>query len=105
MPDRGDGHGGPIRQRGLRQRRFLPGHGGIAGLVKTLAREWPAVRSRVVDFSARDPIETVADRLVSEVFASDGWAEVGYDQDRRIRLKTDREPARAHGLGVRVEAR
>ena len=65
---------------------------GIAGLVKTLAREWPAVRARVVDFPAGDPIATVADRLVSEVFARDGWAEVGYDQGRRIRLRTIESP-------------
>ena len=46
----------------------------------------------MVDFSAGDPIETVADRLVSEMFARDGWAEVGYDQGRRIRLKTIESP-------------
>ena len=34
---------------------FFPGQGGIAGLVKTLAREWPAVRARVIDFSAQRP--------------------------------------------------
>ena len=61
-------------------------------MVKTLAREWPAVRSRVVDFSAADPIETVVDRLASEIFARDGWAEVGYDQDRRVRLRTALHP-------------
>ena len=28
---------------------FFPGHGGVAGLVKTVAREWPAVRTKVID--------------------------------------------------------
>ncbi len=84
--------GGRFASAGCGKPDFFPGHGGIAGLVKTLAREWPAVRSRVVDFSAADPIETVAGRLASEVFASDGWAEVGYDQDRRIRLRTVESP-------------
>ena len=89
MPDRGDGPGrARFASRDCDSLRLFPGHGGIAGLVKTLAREWPAVRSRVVDFSALDPIETVVDRLASEVFARDDWAEVGYDHDRRIRLKS-----------------
>ena len=84
--------GGRFASVGCGKTEFFPGHGGIAGLVKTLAREWPAVRSRVVDFSAADPIETVVHRLASEVFARDGWAEVGYDQNRRIRLSTVEGP-------------
>ncbi len=52
------------------------------------SREWPMVRSRVVDFAPRDPADLVSERLASEVFATDGWAEVGYDQGRRIRLGT-----------------
>ena len=84
--------GGRFANVGGGNAEFFPGHGGIAGLVKTLAREWPAVRSRVVDFSAADPIESVVDRLDAELFARDGWAEVGYDRDRRIRLKTVDRP-------------
>ena len=46
MPDRGDRAGGPIRRGGDGDDAdFFPGHGGIAGLVKTLAREWPTVRA------------------------------------------------------------
>ncbi len=84
--------GGRLASDGCDNKDFFPGQGGIAGLVKTLAREWPAVRARVVDFPAGDPIATVADRLVAEIFASDGWAEVGYDQGRRIRLRTIESP-------------
>ena len=84
--------GGRFASAGCQTSDFFPGHGGIAGLVKTLAREWPAVRARVVDFSPSDPIGTIADRLAAEVFASDGWAEVGYDQGRRIRLRTIESP-------------
>ena len=46
--------GGRFASGGCTNLDFFPGHGGIAGLVKTLAREWPEVRSRVVDFSAND---------------------------------------------------
>ena len=80
--------GGRLASDGCDNDHFFPGHGGIAGLVKTLAREWPAVRARVVDFPAGDPIAMVADRLVAEVFASDGWAEVGYEQGRRVRVRS-----------------
>ena len=37
---------------------FFPGHGGVAGLVKTLAREWPTVRCRTVDLPSSDPAGT-----------------------------------------------
>jgi KR domain/Enoyl-(Acyl carrier protein) reductase/Phosphopantetheine attachment site len=84
--------GGRMASDGCGAIDFFPGQGGIAGLVKTLAREWPAIRARVVDFSASDPIATVADHLVAEVFASDGWAEVGYDQGSRVRLRSIESP-------------
>jgi NAD(P)-dependent dehydrogenase (short-subunit alcohol dehydrogenase family) len=80
--------GGRYASAGSQASGFFPGHGGIAGLVKTLAREWPLIRSRVVDFSPALPMETIATHLAAEVFAGDGWAEVGYDQGRRIRLRT-----------------
>jgi NAD(P)-dependent dehydrogenase (short-subunit alcohol dehydrogenase family) len=68
--------------------RFFSGQGGVAGLVKTLAREWPRVRCRVVDLAPGDPVAGQAGRLAVEVFAIDGWAEVGYAAGRRIRLRS-----------------
>ena len=41
--------GGRFASAGASSPEFFPGQGGIAGLVKTLAREWPSVRCRVVD--------------------------------------------------------
>jgi acyl transferase domain-containing protein/NAD(P)H-dependent flavin oxidoreductase YrpB (nitropropane dioxygenase family)/acyl carrier protein len=72
--------------------RFFPGHGGIAGLVKTLAREWPTIRCRAVDLSPDDPPAALADILADELFAIDGWAEVGHDRGRRIRLRSVERP-------------
>ena len=43
--------GGRFASSGSAVRDFFPGSGGVAGLVKTLAREWPSIRCRVVDFS------------------------------------------------------
>ena len=66
---------------------FFPGHGGISGLVKTLAREWPGVRARVVDFDPTGEPRAIASRLVDEVLTDDGWSEAGYRGDRRVRLR------------------
>ena len=60
--------GGRFASAGCTSLEFFPGHGGIAGLVKTLAREWPSVRCRVVDFAAEAPTETIAGRLADEMF-------------------------------------
>jgi acyl transferase domain-containing protein/NAD(P)H-dependent flavin oxidoreductase YrpB (nitropropane dioxygenase family) len=91
--------GGRFASAGCTNADFFPGHGGIAGLVKTLAREWPEVRSRVVDFSAKDPPERIADHLATEIFVADGWPEIGYDRGRRVRLCTVESPLQnAHAL-------
>jgi acyl transferase domain-containing protein/NAD(P)H-dependent flavin oxidoreductase YrpB (nitropropane dioxygenase family) len=71
---------------------FFPGQGGVAGLVKTLAREWPSVRTRIIDFSPGERLERVADCLSDEMFINDGWAEVGFSKGRRVRLKTMESP-------------
>jgi acyl transferase domain-containing protein len=80
--------GGRFASGGCSNVSFSPGHGGIAGLVKTLAREWPEVRSRVVDVAANDPNELIAEQLAAEIFVGDGWPEIGYDRGRRVRLRT-----------------
>ena len=71
---------------------FFPGHGGVSGLVKTLAREWAGVRARVVDFDPRQEPGLLASRLVAEFLADDDWSEVGYVGDRRVRLKANAKP-------------
>jgi acyl transferase domain-containing protein/NAD(P)H-dependent flavin oxidoreductase YrpB (nitropropane dioxygenase family) len=95
--------GGRFASAGCTNLDFFPGHGGIAGLVKTLAREWPEVRCRVVDFAASAPAAAVADRLADEAFAGDGLAEVGYDHDSRIRLRTIATPLCHGGPALALE--
>jgi NAD(P)-dependent dehydrogenase (short-subunit alcohol dehydrogenase family) len=46
----------------------------------------------VVDVDPGKPAKGLADLLAGEVFAGDGWAEVGYDGDRRVRLRTIESP-------------
>ena len=40
--------------------------------------------------------ELVADRLAAEIFVGDGWAEIGYDRGRRVRLRTVESPLQHH---------
>ena len=82
------GLGGVFASVGPPPAEFFPGHGGIAGLVKTLAREWPGVRARVVDLDPAGDAEVLAADLVHEVLAADARAEVGYRAGRRIALAT-----------------
>ena len=81
------GMGGTFGSTGSAPPDFFPGHGGIAGLVKTLAREWPSVRTRVVDLDPLDDPDSLADRLLDEVLIDDGWSEVGYSGGNRLRLQ------------------
>ncbi len=66
---------------------FFAGQGGVAGLVKTLAREWPNVRTRVVDLDPAQPPDWLASRLAFEAMNDDGWPEVGYHRGNRVRLR------------------
>ncbi len=79
--------GGAFGSLGEVRADFFPGHGGVAGLVKTLAREWPTVRTRVVDLDLRDEVATLADQIADETLINDGWSEVGYSAGVRVRLQ------------------
>ncbi|MGH8929118.1 MAG: SDR family NAD(P)-dependent oxidoreductase [Egibacteraceae bacterium] len=67
---------------------FQPSQGGVAGLVKTLAREWPEVACTVVDLGPDASID-VAERLAAELasYDGDGAVEVGWSGGRRIALR------------------
>ena len=54
------------------------GFGGPAGLVKTLAAEFPDVRARVVDLEAADAPADAAAKLHRELHADDHHVEIGY---------------------------
>ena len=79
---------------------FFPGHGGVAGLVKTVAREWPAVRAKVIDTDGLASPSDVATKVLREMRAGDVEVEVGYQGSRRLVLQPmlsplDREEAPA----------
>jgi acyl transferase domain-containing protein/NAD(P)H-dependent flavin oxidoreductase YrpB (nitropropane dioxygenase family) len=78
---------------------FFPGQGGIAGLVKSLAHEWPEALVRVVDFDLRRPPAELAARLVEELGDEDGPVEVGYTGAARITLECFPAPVDAQATG------
>ncbi|MGQ0776433.1 MAG: SDR family NAD(P)-dependent oxidoreductase [Pseudonocardiales bacterium] len=97
---------------------FQPSQGAVAGLVKTLAREWPEVRCKVVDL---EPAIPNADELLAAELGSDdhqievgwsqvkvGWSqvgvgrsqvEVGRSQCRRLAVRLAPAPLPAAGAG------
>jgi malonyl CoA-acyl carrier protein transacylase len=62
------------------------GHGAIAGFIKTLAVEWPGVRSKVVDLETDQPSRS-ADRIVAEILCESDFVEVGFRGSRRITVR------------------
>ena len=66
---------------------FLPGQGAIAGLLKTLAKEWPAVRVKAVDLAPQEGSAPLAEHLLAELRAEDDQTEIGYRDGQRIVLE------------------
>jgi acyl transferase domain-containing protein/NAD(P)-dependent dehydrogenase (short-subunit alcohol dehydrogenase family)/NAD(P)H-dependent flavin oxidoreductase YrpB (nitropropane dioxygenase family) len=71
---------------------FFPGQGGLAGLVKTLAVEWPSVHCKVVDLEPEASASTVAEYLLGEIVSGDKTVEVGYRDSRRFIFRPSRAP-------------
>ncbi len=70
---------------------LLPGHGGIAGFLKTLAQEEPSVRVKAVDLSPATAQQT-AEWLLAELLAVDGIVEIGYRAGQRTALENVHAP-------------
>ena len=97
----GTGMGGEFASTEARQ-EFFPGQGAIAGLIKTLAREWPKnVRVRVVDLDPQEAESSLADHLFQEIATDDAHAEVGYqDHERIVLTAVPSEVQRREGSGL-----
>ncbi len=77
---------------------FFAGHGALAGLVKTLALEWPTVRCKAVDLDRGRHVEELAGVLVRELGTSEPSVQVGYRGTQRLVFES-----RAAGLQEREE--
>ena len=63
-----------------------PSQGAVTGFMKSLATEWPAVRTKTVDIETSAPIEDAAAHLLDELWSSDFTAEIGYLAGRRVAI-------------------
>jgi NAD(P)-dependent dehydrogenase (short-subunit alcohol dehydrogenase family) len=82
---------------------FFPGQGAIAGLLKTLAKEWTAVRVKAVDLDPQEGSDALAGYLLAELKADDDRAEIGYGDGRRVVLEPVLGPL-LDGTELAVEA-
>jgi acyl transferase domain-containing protein/NAD(P)H-dependent flavin oxidoreductase YrpB (nitropropane dioxygenase family)/NAD(P)-dependent dehydrogenase (short-subunit alcohol dehydrogenase family)/acyl carrier protein len=71
---------------------FSPGQGGVAGLIKSLAHEWPNVLVRVVDVDRRTPADQLAAIFLAELGDTDGPIEIGYQGEQRLTLQCRPSP-------------
>jgi acyl transferase domain-containing protein/NAD(P)H-dependent flavin oxidoreductase YrpB (nitropropane dioxygenase family)/NADP-dependent 3-hydroxy acid dehydrogenase YdfG/acyl carrier protein len=65
----------------------FPRYGGVAGLVKTLAVEWPGTRCKVVDVDLDDAADRIAAAVLTEITREDGEVEIGHVGARRVALR------------------
>lgn len=79
--------GGAYRVDRTERSPFFPGQGGVTGLMKTLAHEWPDVGVRTVDLNPEESNAVAAGYLLRELFAADSSVEVGYQGTRRLTIR------------------
>ncbi len=82
--------------------KWNPLGGGLAGLSKTLAHEWPEVRCRALDVSAEWSAD-LAGRAIVEELTCDGPREVGLGPNGRTTLAT--RPQATHAVPGRLSKR
>lgn len=82
---------------------WWPGAGATGGFVKSLAREWPEVGCRTVDFEAEAPLEHALDLIVAELLTEDDSLEVGYRNGERLTLSVEEAPIDAPATGARLD--
>jgi acyl transferase domain-containing protein/NAD(P)H-dependent flavin oxidoreductase YrpB (nitropropane dioxygenase family)/acyl carrier protein len=64
--------------------------GGVSGLLKTVAVEWPGVRVRALDLDLRDDASRLVDQICAELSATDSLVDVGYAGGSRQTLRLSR---------------
>ena len=95
-------HGGPSPRPAVPMPISSRATAGSRGWSRRFAREWPIVRCRSVNLALSEDAGILAGRLADEVFVGDGWAEVGYDRGRRIRLHTVEQSLRPTNAAIEL---
>jgi malonyl CoA-acyl carrier protein transacylase/NAD(P)-dependent dehydrogenase (short-subunit alcohol dehydrogenase family) len=73
---------------------------GLAGLVRTIAREFPDRFVRVVDVDPKEEPAQLAKHLLAELLTSDSPTAVGYTAGARVTLQAVPAPLESEALGV-----
>jgi len=61
----------------------VPAHGGVAALLKSVAREWPQLRCRAIDLDPSRPPELLAGLVLGELLAHGESVQVIHDEEGR----------------------
>ncbi len=77
-----------------------PYAGGLAGLSKTAALEWPTVNCRALDIAAELADETAAE-AIAQALLSAGPVEIGVTADKRQTLALKPSPVSGEGLNLK----
>ncbi|MDX1661107.1 MAG: SDR family NAD(P)-dependent oxidoreductase, partial [Gemmatimonadota bacterium] len=64
-----------------------PGQGGVAGFLKSFAKEWPEGKVRAVDVDPTAPPETIAGWILAEITGGNGPVQVAWREGRRRTLE------------------
>ncbi len=71
-----------------------PCFAGISGMMKSLAKEMPHTRVKMVDFSYPEPLtslDVIAGQFINELFSGDTRVETGYRDDEKYILKLEEQ--------------
>ncbi|HUO85603.1 MAG TPA: hypothetical protein VM534_10865 [Thermoanaerobaculia bacterium] len=66
---------------------FRPGTAGMTGFLRSLAHEWPEVRTRAVHLDLQGSRDLVLGRLLSDVAAGGSEIEIAYADEKRVGFK------------------
>jgi NAD(P)-dependent dehydrogenase (short-subunit alcohol dehydrogenase family) len=98
------GMGGSNGVGAAEEQALFPGQAGIAGLVRTVALEWPTVRCEVVDFASLDDGSLLAERLLHEIASDDGEVAVGYQGTQRRALRLRPSPLDGRSVHLAIDS-
>jgi acyl transferase domain-containing protein/NAD(P)H-dependent flavin oxidoreductase YrpB (nitropropane dioxygenase family)/NAD(P)-dependent dehydrogenase (short-subunit alcohol dehydrogenase family) len=73
------------------------GQGGIAGLMKTIAYEWPGVTCRMIEMDFNNPSSRLPELILREMAAQDSPVEVKYNAETRLIYRAKSAPLAHNG--------
>lgn len=66
---------------------FHPVHGGVAGFVKAMSREWNDATARMIDVDHDAAVDTIVEIVLAELSLRDGVNEAGFRAGARVTLQ------------------